>query len=280
MNTLYISDLDGTLLNTKSVLSDFTKETLNSLINQGMMFSVATARTTATVMKIFSEVSLSLPVILMSGALTYDSKSKKYINVKYLNKDLSSRVFEVLENNQISAFVYTLEDNYIHAFHKKLDNSFTRKFRDDRLGSGYKSFHEIDNYNNLSMSMAPMLIMVMDSFEKITKAHGLIKELQGITTYCYRDVFDKNLGYLEIYAENTSKAEAINNLASSLAVDRLVVFGDNLNDLPMFEIADEAYAVGNAFPEVKAAATAVIGANHEDGVARFLLKAVPQPLSR
>ena len=69
MKTLYISDLDGTLLNTKSVLSDFTKETLNSLTQQGVMFSVATARTTATVMKIFSNVSLPLPVILMSGAV-------------------------------------------------------------------------------------------------------------------------------------------------------------------------------------------------------------------
>lgn len=272
MKTLYISDLDGTLLNTKSVLSDFTKETLNSLTKQGMMFSVATARTTATVMKIFSGVNLSLPVILMSGALTYDTINKKYINAKYLNKDLSSKVLAILEQNQLSAFVYTLEDNYLHAFHKKLSSPFTQKFREDRLNSGYKSFHEVDNYNMLSDRITPVLIMVMDDFEKISKANGAIEELKGITTYCYRDIFDKSLGYLEVYAENTSKAQAIEELSSSLAVDRLVVFGDNLNDLPMFHIADEAYAVNNAFPEVKAAATATIGANYEDGVPRFLLE--------
>ena len=49
-----------------------------------------------------------------------------------------------------------------------------------------------------------------------------------------------------------------------------MVFGDSLNDVSMFKIADEAYAVGNAREEVKALATAVIGYNEEDAVAHFL----------
>ena len=47
-------------------------------------------------------------------------------------------------------------------------------------------------------------------------------------------------------------------------------FGDNLNDLPMFAVADEAYAVENAKDEVKAAATGVIGSNVQMGVVRYL----------
>ena len=49
-----------------------------------------------------------------------------------------------------------------------------------------------------------------------------------------------------------------------------MVFGDGINDLDMFHIADEAYAVENAVPELKAAATAVIVSNDEDGVAKWL----------
>ena len=67
-----------------------------------------------------------------------------------------------------------------------------------------------------------------------------------------------------------SKANAILQLKELLGCDRLVVFGDGVNDLDMFRVADEAYAVENAVPELKAAATAVIGANDEDGVARWL----------
>ena len=52
--------------------------------------------------------------------------------------------------------------------------------------------------------------------------------------------------------------------------DRVVAFGDNINDLPMLRAADVAVAVGNALPEVKAAADIVICFNTEDSVARFV----------
>lgn len=55
-----------------------------------------------------------------------------------------------------------------------------------------------------------------------------------------------------------------------LGAERLVVFGDNHNDLPMFEVADESYAVSNAVPAVLEAATGVIGSNDEDAVACWI----------
>ena len=42
----------------------------------------------------------------------------------------------------------------------------------------------------------------------------------------------------------------------------------------MFRFADESYAVSNAVEELKEAATAVIGSNDEDGVAKWLLEHV------
>lgn len=55
-----------------------------------------------------------------------------------------------------------------------------------------------------------------------------------------------------------------------MGCDRIVVFGDSVNDISMFEIADEAYAVENAIDELKEKATSVIDSNDEDGVAKFL----------
>ncbi len=51
-----------------------------------------------------------------------------------------------------------------------------------------------------------------------------------------------------------------------------MAFGDAMNDLPLFGVADESYAVENALPEVKEAATGVIGTNEQGGVARFLME--------
>ena len=66
-NTLYVSDLDGTLLNEKSRISALTARTLNRLIDNGICFTIATARTPATVVKLMNEVRLNLPVVLMTG---------------------------------------------------------------------------------------------------------------------------------------------------------------------------------------------------------------------
>lgn len=51
---------------------------------------------------------------------------------------------------------------------------------------------------------------------------------------------------------------------------KLVCFGDQLNDVSMFEITDEKYAVANAHPKLKEMATKVIGGNDEKGVAAYL----------
>ena len=76
--------------------------------------------------------------------------------------------------------------------------------------------------------------------------------------------------WLEILPKAASKSNAIRQLKQMLGCERLVVFGDGKNDIDMFEMADEAYAMANAVPELKERATAVIGSNNEDGVARWL----------
>ena len=71
-----------------------------------------------------------------------------------------------------------------------------------------------------------------------------------------------------------SKAHAIQKLKAIWGCSRVVSFGDAVNDLPMFALSDECYAVANAVEELKAAATGVIGSNEDDGVARWLLRNV------
>ena len=65
-------------------------------------------------------------------------------------------------------------------------------------------------------------------------------------------------------------------LSHCLVLGSQVLFGhgDGINDLPMFEIADECYAVSNAVDELKAIATGVIESNNADGIAKWLSKHV------
>lgn len=83
----------------------------------------------------------------------------------------------------------------------------------------------------------------------------------------YSDPRIPDVKLIEIFADGVSKAST---LKDRFRWDRLVVFGDNINDLPMMAVADVAVAVGNAVPEVKEAADMVIGPNTSDSVARFI----------
>jgi len=58
--TLFISDLDGTLLNKKGKLSNFTKTTLNKLIHEGLNFTIATGRSPFTVKFAISDLDLKI----------------------------------------------------------------------------------------------------------------------------------------------------------------------------------------------------------------------------
>jgi hydroxymethylpyrimidine pyrophosphatase-like HAD family hydrolase len=67
-----------------------------------------------------------------------------------------------------------------------------------------------------------------------------------------------------------TKANAIQQLKELWQCDKVISFGDAKNDLPMFAISDECYAVENAVPELKCKATGIIDCNEEDGVAKWL----------
>ena len=85
------------------------------------------------------------------------------------------------------------------------------------------------------------------------------------------DIYTKEQ-WLEIMPLNASKAKAIKQLQSLLKCEKLVVFGDGKNDIDMFELADESYAVQNAHEDLKRIATSIISSNDEDGVAKWLVE--------
>ena len=65
---LYVSDLDGTLLNTRDKISDYSVETINALVEKGMLFTYATARSLVSASVVAGGLSTRIPVIVYNGA--------------------------------------------------------------------------------------------------------------------------------------------------------------------------------------------------------------------
>ena len=75
MKTLFLSDLDGTFLNSCGKITKRSAEIISNLTNSGVLFTVATARTYATVMEMFKDINLPCPLVLMNGVTIYDPKN-------------------------------------------------------------------------------------------------------------------------------------------------------------------------------------------------------------
>ena len=97
-------------------------------------------------------------------------------------------------------------------------------------------------------------VSVLGDEEKIRRAAAEAQKLSSIHLTYYRDAYSENVWYLEIFHESASKKHAVQFLREYTGAVRVIVFGDNLNDLPMFEEADLSVAVENAAPQVKEAA--------------------------
>lgn len=268
--TLYVSDLDGTLLNLQSRVSSFTASALNRLIADGMLFSIATARTPATVVALMDAVEMRLPVVLMTGALTYDLRSHEYLSASFFRCEAVRRIVDVLLQKDLSPMIYYLNGSLLHVAYRRPLSAAQEKFVAERTGSPYKRFIEITRYDVLPDNT--ILVFCMGEYVKLCTAYEAVASLPGHESYLYRDIADSCMGYLEIYPAATTKAAAIERLAQVAGADEIVVFGDNRNDIPMFEVASRSYAVENAVAETKACATGIIGSNDTDGVARFLLQ--------
>lgn len=269
MSILYISDLDGTLLNRDARLSKRSAEIINSLIKNGMLFTVATARSISSI-EILNGLGLKLPCVQLNGVLIYDFARGAYIDCIPIKNTAARKVLEILRRHDRTSFVYKVDDEYgIHVEFERLRNEPERNFFEARRDSDYKSFSQINNIE-INDDDKVIYFTMVDTYARLLPIHTEIEMTECVRSTLYNDNYS-DLYYLEIFSSEASKAAGMLRIKELLGADSVTAFGDNLNDLDMLKNADTAIAVGDAREKIKAAADIVIGNSYEDGVAEFLL---------
>lgn len=264
MRTLYVTDLDGTLLRSNETTSDFTNRTINALVEKGMLFSYATARSYSTSTKVTKGLSARIPLIVYNGALVIDNATGQILLSNFFGPQARDVLADLLSHDVypiVYSFVNGVEQfRYLPERSTKgvLDFVVTRK--------GDRRDHPVDSVQALFEGDI-FYFACIDTPEKLAPLYEACR-------FDHHAVYQRDLysgeQWLEIMPKAASKANAIRQLKAHLGCERLVVFGDGKNDIDMFRMADEAYAVANAVDELKAAATGVIESNDHDGVAKWL----------
>ena len=263
---LYISDLDGTLLNNSVELSDFTVRTINSLVERGMIFSYATARSRYTSSKLTKRLKITNPVVIYNGTFLYDTLLEKRILSNAFSKENAQKIL----NRLLKIGTYPM----IHAF---IGDEEKYLFDERRMSRGMADFQSkrekderrtpVDKYE-----IGPYEVFYFTCIDDEERLYPLYLEFKEEFQCLYtKDIYSGDY-WLEILPNGATKASAIKELKKLLCCDKVICFGDGTNDIAMFKDADEAYAVSNAHPELKKYATGIIEANEDDGVAKWLLE--------
>jgi hypothetical protein len=269
MKNIFITDLDHTFLQNDLSISDFTKNIWNSFSSNSIL-SVATARTYKKTEQFLSGIHISAPMILLDGALiaTID---KKIIDTKFISKEIADSIIEEGAKFGIFPFVLSLADkNLSEAFlHSSILNEHQKQVlkrysKDDNLQE-FKNIRAMeDNFKIVYMGEENLLKDLASHIKSIFGDE--LKYILAPEAYvgCY---------FLTILHKNADKSEGIKSVSEYMGFDlkKLTVFGDNFNDIGMFELAGISVAVANAQIGVKEKADIVLKySNDEDGVAKYL----------
>lgn len=271
MKTLYLADLDGTLLDANAELTEYTKNTINRLVEKGMHFGVATARTAATAKYIVAGLKVSIPMAMMSGVYYYDLEKDTYSNVLEIPKNTRRSMLDIIKKHHLPGFIYVLENNEQVTFYENLESTASRDFLEERTRKFNKKFVKIDSFDEI-IDRKTIYYSVSDKEDKLRPVYEELQKLDGLNIEFYRDVYSEGYWYLEAFNDKASKYNAAKYLKETYGYDKVVGFGDNLVDISLFKACDESYAVDNAKDDVKKHATGVIDSNVNDGVAKWLLE--------
>jgi len=267
MKVLYISDLDGTLLKSDDKMSEYTIKTINELIDNGMCFSYATARSLSSASVVTKGLTTNIPVITYSGTFIVNAYTKEELFSLYFTDEEREMIINILNKYPI----YPLVNGYINdeervSWINNKENDGIKRYLDLRKGD--KRLRPIETKEELYRGKLFHFTCIGER-EELTDIYNYFKNSNYSTCILQQELYREEY-WCEIMPKMATKGNAILTLKEKLKCDKIISFGDSINYIPMFKISDESYAVENAVDELKKYATGIIMSNEKDGVAHWL----------
>jgi 5-amino-6-(5-phospho-D-ribitylamino)uracil phosphatase len=273
--SIYVCDLDGTLLRSDATLSEFARDGLNRLVDAGVLLTVASARGTAGMRALLEGVRLGLPVIELNGAFVSELDSGRHVVSSVLSERDACAALEVILATGVDPVVSTWDGqrDRVH-FGARLNESIAwyveekKAHRDPRLNA----------CEDLLVLGRLEQVAQITTFAPDGEADALAAGLRGAIgeDATVHDAPNFYLpGWIEITVQHraASKGAAVPALlaACDMPGAEVIACGDHLNDLSLFAAAARSVAPANAHPGVLEVATEVVGSNDEDGIVHHLL---------
>jgi Cof subfamily protein (haloacid dehalogenase superfamily) len=258
-NKLLLSDMDGTLLNSKGVISKKNQEAVQYFIENGGLFGIATGRSQLNSVLFLDEIKVNAPCILYNGGGVYDFAVNRFILLQELSKVRLKVFLEdcLVQFPEVAIQIYCPDMCYIVSQESQADPYFISIHQPCK-------FCTIDEIADLPW----IKILFCGKTEDLNVlndgmiAFGLEKELNW--------VFSSEI-YLEYLPYGVNKGSALLHMKELLNSDyKVYAVGDYNNDVEMLQVADVGIATKNALSSLKELADVVTVSNDEDAIADII----------
>ena len=285
MYKLITVDLDGTLLNKYGEVSEYTKDIIKKVTDQGILVVLASGRISESVLTIAKEIGANKYYISGNGSVLYDMQKKEIIYEKYLSKEKVLELIELCEKNSIYYNIYTESSviakslNYNVAFYnyENTKKSSDKKTEINIVDDVYNYIKTLNTNKFLKMTICDENKIVFSSILR------KVKDIPDIDVLEVSHMSKKKIKmgtkevsvgyyYTEVSSKNVDKWYAIEEIMKkeNIAKEEVISFGDNNNDILMIKNAGLGIAMGHSNEQVKKVAKFVTQTNDEDGVAKAL----------
>jgi len=268
---LIASDMDGTLVNSKSELTERTKSAIIKAVEAGVYFVTATGRPFSNVQIVNNLFDKDMPFIVFNGAAAYMGKSEKLLFERFLDFPLAKEAFDIGQEKGIAQIVWTgprlwanrrcEETNRYQNLCEGLDMSIvtdlalikTVRWEPPPVKDEVKGFSKvlwIDHPNTIKKLSVEMCAHFGDRLKCVSSmAH-----------------------FLEFVSRDAGKGTALAEIGKLLNIDKseMIAIGDGYNDVCMLEYAGLGVAMENAPEDIKAKCDHITSSNDKDGVAEVI----------
>ena len=285
MYKLITVDLDGTLLNSYGIVTEYTKNILKQLKEKGIETVIASGRPTDSIKVIAKEIESENYFISGNGAILYDIKKDKIIYENTINKNKILEIIKICEENSIYYNIYTEKEviakslNYNVLYYHK-ENTNKDENNKTHINIVENIYDYVLNHNDkiIKMTICDSNKMIFNSIIKKIKQIDEIEILE--VSHMSRKIIKQGTEeipieyfYTEISSKNVDKWNAIEVLAQIMNIkkEEIIAIGDNINDYGMIKNAGLGIVMKGSTPILTEIAGYVTEfKNNEDGVAKAL----------
>lgn len=198
------------------------KSSLGSLICVGIYF----IRELLPMMEPLTGINLKLPVIAMDGAVLYDIRENRYLDVFALEQLAAVQVEGIIEAEGAHAFVNVLRDNTLLIYYGEFRNDAERDMFEHLRCSPYRNYTG-KRFRNDAEREQVLYIMALTRTDHAQKIAGRIQEQLGgrVRVMLYPASEYEGYTYLKVYAADACKANMLKILQTRIGAERVITFG-------------------------------------------------------